>query len=158
MKTISIILIALTAVTATPAVAAEWWLVGDRNPFGGEAPHRTILFVDRESISRDGSKVLVWTAIEHESVRSDGEMSRKHYRRYDCALRKYTTLKMLVFDEKEMMIRWSFIPLSDQIENVMPPILDSLRKFLCESMAGNPHKVPDDIGTGAYADTVFSAE
>lgn len=77
------------AIFSGSAFAAEWRLIGDDIEQGVKT------FIDKSAISKKGTAVTLWSAIDYESPRSvDGkeQLSTKSLDEYDCQNRQYRTL------------------------------------------------------------------
>ena len=160
MKLKALILVALTAINASPAFAGEWWLVGNRGEMSGQAPNRKVYFVDRASITREGSKLLAWTAFVEETTGSNGRKIIMFYQRFDCGFRKFVSLKYRVLSDDEKLIDEIDVPLSAQTEKVVPHSspANGVLKLVCGVSDGNPEKLPGDIDIGTFAEMMFSGD
>jgi hypothetical protein len=83
-------LIAFLLVVA-PAAWAGWEEIASRD---GQA-----LFIDQETIRRDGSLRRVWTLCSYAAPNADGALSTKSLIEYDCADRRYRILTISAHEE-----------------------------------------------------------
>jgi len=83
-------LIAFLLVVA-PAAWAGWEEIASRD---GQA-----LFIDHETIRKDGSLRRVWTMCSYAVANADGALSTKSLIEYDCAYRRYRVLTISTHEE-----------------------------------------------------------
>jgi hypothetical protein len=89
-KTLSLLFVVAAAVG--PAAASEWWYVA-------HDPNR-VLFVDQQSIRREGPVVRYWTLIAlHDAAHPAGET--KAYMRADCSTQEIGWLATADYDRKD---------------------------------------------------------
>ena len=89
------ILLALAAVLhpmPSAADAPDWWLVS----FGGAKPERLVVFMDKNSVTRDGNVVTAWEAdyAEPATPGTAAAYSKAQFE-YDCAARSFKTISLV---------------------------------------------------------------
>lgn len=88
----NIFVLAVAVGGAGPAAASEWWYVA-------HDPNR-VLFVDQQSIRREGPVVRYWTLIAlHDAAHPAGET--KAYMRADCSTQEIGWLATADYDRKD---------------------------------------------------------
>jgi hypothetical protein len=92
------IILSLMVVLFSSSVAAEWTLV--RN----DGEQDVEIFVNKESIKKDGNLVTIWTLIDYKSPRSVGgkkQLSTKSLDEYDCQNEQYRTLNLYWYSDNK---------------------------------------------------------
>ncbi|HEX8644468.1 MAG TPA: surface-adhesin E family protein [Allosphingosinicella sp.] len=114
---------ALAMLLASPAAAAQWWLI-DHNA-------RATTFADRESVDEAGQRRTIWVRIE---LPPGGRISATstHWR-YDCAARTSEMLTTIGFDPSRRALPREVPPEDQRRPEAVRPgtIHDNALRFAC---------------------------
>jgi len=124
------IILFLMVILFSSSAAAEWTLVANNGEQGVE------IFVNKESIKKDGNLVTIWTLIDYESPQSVGgknQLSTKSLDEYDCQNEQYRTLNLYWYSghkEKGKIVYSELVP--GKMQPIIPnSVVERVWKITC---------------------------
>jgi len=128
------LIVAALAATATPAIAADWWLIAE----SGERPARNFFFADRDSVRRTGPNQVEVQGRFYQEAPADNIAARSTLFRLSCDGR---TSLILTGDSRDrsgaVVERFDFADVPQEPNPIVPgSAFESLLEFSCDGAQG----------------------